>query len=202
MAKNKKAVCIILEGRLWYPFLLSPRLDEKTKEPRGFETGVITSPDFDSQAVRDLMREEGTAAWGAPENWQTDPPPNFAMKKADDFRGFKGQDGQVDEQFKGCRLFTVKSQFAPEVVDDMVQPLIDAKKVYGGVWARVTVTGAYSWESKGKVGVGLNLGPVQIWKDGPALGTKLAASSVFKAAPGAQKIAPAPGGRAPSPLDD
>mgnify|MGYP003659140439 CR=1 FL=1 len=148
------------------------------------------------------MREAAVAAWGDPSGWQTDPAPNFSMKKAEEVKGFKGSDGTVDPQFAGCRLFQVKSQFAPEVVDDQVQPLIDAKKVYGGVWARVTVTGAYSWSFKGKVGVGLNLGPVQIWRDGPALGTKLAASSVFKAAPGAQaKIAPA-GGRAPSPLDD
>lgn len=193
-------VCLILEGRLWYPFLLAPRLDDKTKEPQGYETGVITSPDFDSQAVRDLMKACAIEKWGDPSKWPNDPPLHFAMKKAEDVKHFKDAAGQVLPEFAGCRLFTVKTQFAPDVVDAQVQPLIDGKKVYCGVWARVTVTGAYTWVFKGKTGVGLNLGPVQVWKDGPSLASRINASDVFKAAPGVKTPTPVAGGK--SPLDD
>lgn len=194
-------VCLILEGRLWYPFILSPRVDEKTKEPQGYETGIIVSPDYDSQPVRDLMKVAAADKWGDDASrWPSDPPLHFAMKRAEDVKQFKGPDGQVLPDFVGCRLFTVKSQFAPDTIDAQHQPVIDGKRVYCGVWARVAVTGAYTWGFKGKTGVGLNLGPVQIWKDGPALGAKINAADVFKAFPATSKPASPVSGK--SPLDD
>ena len=196
-------VCLILEGRLWYPFLLSPRVDEKTKEPKGYETGIIVSPDFDSKPVRGLMTSVAASKWGDDATkWPSDPPVHFAVKKAEDVKQFRGPDGHVLPEFTGCRLFSMNSQFAPDVADAQLQPLVDGKRVYCGVWARVAVTGAYAWTFKGKTGIGLDLGPVQIWKDGPALGARMNAADVFKAFAGTPAAVQKPFVSGKSPLDD
>ena len=73
----------------------------------------------------------------------------------------------------GAVYLNVSSNYKPQVVDGGMNPVVDESRVYGGVWAIVSVN-AYSYKptkgQAGKTGVGFGLQSVVIIADDQKLG--------------------------------
>ncbi len=92
----------------------------------------------------------------------------------------------------------------PFVVDGSLNPIIDPRMMYSGVWANVCIS-FYAYNSNGKKGIGCGLVGVQKLRDDEPLGSTVTAESVFSAIPAAptapaygQPTAPAYGQPAPA----
>ncbi len=72
----------------------------------------------------------------------------------------------------------------PFVVDGSLNPIIDPRAMYSGVWANVCVS-FYAYNSNGKKGIGCGLIGVQKLRDDEPLGSTVTAESVFSAIPSA-----------------
>lgn len=82
------------------------------------------------------------------------------------------RDGDRDRdggEFAGHYFINAKSKFAPQVVDQNVQPITDPAQVYSGCYGRVSLE-FYAYSVSGNSGVAAGLGNVQKLRDGERLG--------------------------------
>ena len=91
---------------------------------------------------------------------------------------------------KCCWVFTASSKNAPGVVDANVQPILDPRKVYSGVWGRVNIS-FFPYNNNGKKGIGCGLNHVQVLRDGEPLVDRVSAEDAF-GAPAAPQAPAAP----------
>lgn len=89
-------------------------------------------------------------------------------------------EGKTYDGFVSGNLFmNASTEQQPEVTDEALQPVVSAKTVYSGCFARAYIT-LFWYEQKGNKGIGVSLGPVQKMDDGEPLGGSApAAASVF-----------------------
>lgn len=80
--------------------------------------------------------------------------------------GWPFRDGDASEWagFKGMVYVRATSRFPPGVVDGKRNEILDESKVFGGLICRATVN-AFTFDTKGKKGVSIGLGHIQILKD-------------------------------------
>ena len=74
-----------------------------------------------------------------------------------------------DKAYAGCYFLNASSKQKPGVVDQHVQPILDATEVYSGCYARLTLN-FYAYNASGNKGVAAGLGNVQKLADGEPLG--------------------------------
>jgi len=96
----------------------------------------------------------------------------------------------ANEGYKGHWAIKASSKEAqkPGLVNEKVEPIIDASEFYPGCYARAQVF-ANGWEYMGKSGVSFILDHVQKTRDGKSFGGRKSAAEVFD---------PVSGGKAPS----
>lgn len=80
----------------------------------------------------------------------------------------------------GHWYMTVRSKTKPAVVDQNVQPIMDASEIYSGCYARVSLS-AFPYKFGGKCGVSFGLNNVQKIADGEPLGGITRAEDDFEA---------------------
>lgn len=83
------------------------------------------------------------------------------------------QDGTpFGAECKGAWVFSASANadFAPEVVDADLNPIINQSEIYSGIYGRVNIN-VFAYAAKGKKGIGFGLGPVQKLRDGEPLTT-------------------------------
>lgn len=78
-------------------------------------------------------------------------------------------DREDDQAYEGCYYLNAKSNNKPGVVDNNVQPILDATEVYSGCYGRLTLS-FYGYDNAGNIGVGCGLGNVQKLHEGEPLG--------------------------------
>lgn len=74
-----------------------------------------------------------------------------------------------DEAYKNCFFLNASSKNKPGVVDQNVQPILDATEVYSGCYGRLTLN-FYAFSASGNKGVAAGLGNVQKLAEGEPLG--------------------------------
>jgi len=79
----------------------------------------------------------------------------------------------------GCYVLTANSKEQPEIVDANLQPIINTREIYRGVWVYVSVT-FFSYMRNGKKGIGCALGPVMKSRDDEALDGRVTARKAFE----------------------
>ena len=82
--------------------------------------------------------------------------------------------------FKGCYYINAKSKEAPQIVDNMVQPIIDQTEVYSGCYGRISIT-LYSYNLGGSKGIAAWLGNIQKLRDGEQFTARINAREDFQA---------------------
>ena len=151
--------------RLSYVNLLTPRAQEEGKEPK--YSVCILIPKSDTKTVNaikaaiEVAKEAGKALWGGKL------PPGLKMPLRD---GDTERDGP---EYAGHWFINASSKRKPQIVDNNVQPILDAGEVYSGMYARVSIN-FYAYNQAGNRGVAAGLNNVQKVADGAPLGSAAA----------------------------
>lgn len=99
----------------------------------------------------------------------------FTLRDGDD-------PAEVNEQnrddYAGHYFMNVSSKDKPGVVDQQVQPILDASEVYSGCYARVSIN-LFPYNSNGNKGISAGLNNVQKLADGESLGGRARAEDEF-----------------------
>lgn len=122
----------------------------------------------DLKELKKLCAEVATKKWGPKEKW----PKNLRMPFKD------GNEKNLDN-YKDMIVIEARSKMQPGLVDQKVQPIIDAGEFYAGCWARATLT-CYAYEKAGNKGVSFGLQNLQKMKDDVAFSGKRNAKDDFE----------------------
>ncbi|MGH4125624.1 MAG: DUF2815 family protein [Clostridium sp.] len=83
-----------------------------------------------------------------------------------------------DDAYANCYFLNASSKNKPGVVDQDVQPVLDATEVYSGCYGRLTIN-FYAFSASGNKGIAAGLGNVQKLAEGEPLGGFTSAASDF-----------------------
>lgn len=153
-------------GRCSFVKLLEPGQNDNGDDV--YEVTFIFDPEENFEPMKRIMMQAVEEKWGKnpPRSfkspfrrgeWQTeDYPQGYDLDKYPDYEG---------KIIVACRSY--KQQ--PGMVDAQLNPILDPKEIYSGMWGRATVT-AYAYDNKGGKGVSFGLQNFQKVKDGEPLG--------------------------------
>jgi hypothetical protein len=158
--------------RLSFPNLFQARAAVQGQEPK-FSLVMIFEKGTDLAVLKQEVLAAAAEKWGADQSkW----PKNITWP----FR--KGSE-KAELGYPTDSIFaSASSKMKPGVVDENVQPVMDPNAIYGGCYARATVT-TYAWEYMGKAGVSFGLRNVQKWGDGEPFAGKSKPEDDFDAIP-------------------
>lgn len=165
-------------------FQAKPPFNNPNGEPKYSVTILVPKTNAAAKAAMDGAVQAAIEA-GVSKCWngQRPPQPSVCVHDGD---GVRPSDGMpYGEECKGCWVFTASSKQPPFVVDAQVQPIMDAREVYSGMWGNVSVN-FFAYANSGKKGIGCGLNGVQKTRDGEPLADRVTAEEAFKPA------APAP----------
>ena len=132
------------------------------QEPKFSTAILIPKNDVDTlnaiKEATELAKKNGASKWGGkiPATLKT-PLRDGDLEKPD------------DENYANCYFLNASSRNKPGVVDENVQPVLDATEVYSGCYARLTLN-FYAYNASGNKGIAAGLGNVQKLGDGEPLG--------------------------------
>lgn len=165
---------------------------------------ALFKPGEDLSKMKQAALEACIKKWGADKTkWPQKNPVTGQGGVRSPFRD-QAERGKVSEEtgqivlppgyVAGAIFINLKSEQKPGVVDENVQDIIDASKLYSGCWMRATVN-AYAYDNKGNAGVSFGLNNVQKMGDGdPIGGSRTKATDDFAPIAGtAQAAGPASG---------
>ena len=147
--------------RLSYAHIFEPHAMEG-QEPKYSVSIIIPKSDKETlKAIKeatDLAKKNGSSKWNGktPANLKT------PLRDGDEER-------PDDEAYAGCYFLNASSKNKPGIVDQNVQPIMDATEVYSGCYARVTLN-FYAYNASGNKGIAAGLGNIQKLEDGEPLG--------------------------------
>lgn len=170
----------INDVRFSYANLFQPKppINNPNGEPKYSVTILVPKTNVQAKAAIDAAVQEAinagvTAKW----NGQRPPVPAICVHDGD---GVRPSDGMpYGEECKGCWVFTASSKQAPFVVDAQVQPIMDPREVYSGMWGNVNVN-FFAYNQAGKKGIGCGLNGVQKTRDGEPLSARVTAEEAFQ----------------------
>lgn len=160
-ASRKETKVITGKVRLSYAHLFEPH-GMDGQEPK-FSTAILI-PKSDTETLKaikeavELAKKNGASKFGGkiPAILKT------PLRDGDEER-------PDDEVYAGCYFLNASSKNRPGVVDQNVQPVMDANEVYSGCYARVSIN-FYAYNASGNKGIAAGLGNVQKLADGEPLG--------------------------------
>lgn len=158
--------------RLSYVHLFEPTAITEEDKPK--YSVMLLIPKSDTKTIKALRAAEKAAELAGKAKWGSKKPKyNSVIKDGDD-------DEHEDwPERHGHWLMNVRSVSKPGVVDQDVQPILDASEVYSGCYARASVT-AFAYTA-GKGGVSFGLNHIQKLADGESLGGGSRAEEDFDA---------------------
>lgn len=133
-----------------------------------FSLQMLFPKSTDLKELKKLCAEAATKKWGPKEKW----PKNLRMP-------FKEGNEKNLENYKDMIVVEARSKMQPGVVDQSVNPIINAGDFYAGCWARATLT-CYAYQKAGNAGVSFGLQNVQKMKDDTAFSGKRNAKDDFE----------------------
>lgn len=174
------------EVRLSYVYLLQPQpANQPGAEPKYCSTILVPKSDTVTKAAIDAAINSAVES-GVQNKWKGIRPPKISIGVYDGDGGRPSDGMPFGEECKGHWVFTARNKNQPGIVDKSLQPILDANRIYSGVYARVNIT-FYPYDNSGKKGVGISLNHVQIMRDGEPLGSHVSLEDAF----GSPEAAPA-----------
>lgn len=159
--------------RLSYAHLFEAHSMNEGQEAKYSVSVIIPKTDTETlKAIKEAVteaKEQGKAKW----NGKVPPNLKTPLRDGDSER-------PDDEAYANCYFLNASSKNKPGVVDQDVQPVLDATEVYSGCYARLTLN-FYPYSASGNKGVAAGLGNVQKLEDGEALGGFTRAEDDFDA---------------------
>lgn len=165
------------EVRLSYVNVFEPQARPGSTDAKYGVTVLIPKSNTAAKAALDAAIAAAIEA-GVGKCWNGVRPPQPAIC-VHDGDGPRPSDGQpFGEECRGMWVFTASSKQAPFIVDANVQPIIDKREIYSGVYGRVNVT-FFAYNNSGKKGIGCGLNGVQKLRDGEPLSARVTADEAF-----------------------
>lgn len=164
------------EVRLSFVHLFQPHANQPGQEAKYSTTVLIPKSDTATMqriytAIESAIQKGVAGIW----NGARPPQPKTPLWDGDGVR----QNGEpFGPECKGHWVLTASSKQQQAIVDAGMNPLIDQTKVYSGVYGRVNIN-FFPFSNSGNRGIGAGLGPVQILRDGEALGGRISAEQAF-----------------------
>lgn len=145
------------EARLSFPSLFVPRapMEGSAGEPKYGCTLLFPK-------TADLSALKAAASAAVKEKWPSGAPKGLRSPFRD------GSEKDLDG-YAGCIFINVSSARKPGVVDENLQPIIEANGIYAGCYVRASVR-AYAYEKAGNRGVAFGLNNIQKVRDGEPFG--------------------------------
>ncbi|UZQ49089.1 DUF2815 family protein [Clostridium kluyveri] len=160
------------KARLSYAHLFEPHAIEGN-EPKYSVSVIIPKTDTETlkaiKAAVDEAKENGKAKW----NGKIPAALKTPLRDGDTER-------PDDEAYENSYFLNANSKNKPGVVDQNVQPILDATEVYSGCYGRLTLN-FYPYSASGNKGIAAGLGNVQKLADGEPLGGFTRAEDDFEA---------------------
>lgn len=154
------------EARLSYPSVFKPSSNDKFGGEPKYQTDVLI-PKTDTATLQRLQEAFAAAVdLGSQTKWPGKSPKLTVMDV------LKDGDEKGDDNYAGCWYLTPKSNegYAPEIVDNKGNPIINQTEIYGGVYARVLINFfTYNFNNM-RQGVSCSLGAIQKLRDGDSFG--------------------------------
>jgi hypothetical protein len=166
------------EARLSFPSLFKPHAMEGSNAEPKYDC-VLLFP-----KTADLSALKAAASAAVKEKWPSGAPKGLRSP-------FRDGDEKELDGYAGCIYLRVSSKNKPGVVDETLQPIIEASGIYAGCYVRASVR-AYAYDQNGNKGVAFGLNNIQKLRDGePFGGGPSKAEDDFEAVASAQsKAAP------------
>jgi hypothetical protein len=156
--------------RLSYAHLFEPHAIEGN-EPKYSVSVIIPKNDTETlKAIKEAVneaKEQGKGKFGG----KIPPTLKTPVRDGDEER-------PDDEAYKNAYFLNASSKNKPGVVDQNVQPVLDATEVYSGCYGRLTLN-FYPFSASGNKGIAAGLGNVQKLADGEPLGAITRAEDDF-----------------------
>lgn len=167
--------------RLSYEHLFTPwKGADGDRDPR-YEV-VLMIPKSDKATLAAIKKaiqaaiQEGLPKWGGSQ------PKGLKMPIRD------GDEADDNPEYAGYYTLSVSSTRKPSVVDQNVQPILDATEIYSGCWARAAIV-AWPYNNSGNKGVTFFVNHVQKIRDGEPFGNITRAEDVFDSVEGESTVA-------------
>lgn len=160
-ASRKETKVITGKVRLSYAHLFEPYgMDGQEAK---YSVSVII-PKTDTETLKAIKEATELAKKNGVSKWNGKVPANLKTPLRDG-----DTERPDDEAYAGCYFLNASSKNKPGVVDQNVQPILDATEVYSGCYARVSIN-FYAFNASGNKGIAAGLGNVQKLEDGEPLG--------------------------------
>lgn len=162
--------------RLAFPALFKPRPKMKggtdpNSQKLTYQAVLLLPPEVDLKPFHDAMRAAMIDKFGKVEKLPADKNP---------IRSCDEKAGTVDGYEPGWRFINLHSQYAPAVVDQRRQPIIDESMIFAGCYVRAHVN-AFAWTFGPRKGVSFGLNAIQLVEVGPRLDGRANVDDVFEA---------------------
>lgn len=163
--------------RVSYPNVFEPRINTLNKKME-YSLVALFKHGEDLSKLRKAAEAAVVKKWGADRaKW----PKGMRTPFRDQADKEKDMDGKLvmpEGHTKGAIYLNLKSTTRPGVVDENVQPIMDAEKFYAGCYAIAQVS-CYTYDQAGNKGVNFGLENVQFVKDGESFSGRVRAEAAF-----------------------
>lgn len=166
--------------RLSYAFLFQPVKDDSGKLK--YQTQIIISKN-DTETLQKISAAMKIAA---DVQWNGEVPDGARIPLRD---GDKTGDGGVPKKYKageepygGNYFMNLKSDYAPEVVDQAMRKITDSGQIISGDYASVSMN-CFAYDNDKGFGISFGLGNVQLVRKGEPLGSRISADKEFSPIP-------------------
>lgn len=167
----KATELVTVPCRLAFPALFEPKPVSKQKpDELKYQAVVLLPPETDLEPFYAAIKAAMVEKFGKAIKLSPAKNPIRSCAEKDDLEGYE----------EGWHYINTKGGYKPTVVDQKLNKVIDAERVYPGVWACFHLN-AYGWKhDTGGNGVSFSLEAVQIVKDDERFDSRREASELFE----------------------
>lgn len=170
-AKKDAKQVLTPEFRVSFPAVFQPKAAAEGQEPK-YSIVMLFPKTTDLTPLKAAVRAAIVEKWGADQaKW----PKGLRLP----FRDGSEKDYEGYENVTFC---TASTKNRPGLVDQNVQPIINAEEFYGGCYARATIA-AFAYDKAGNKGVSWGLRNVQKMRDGEPFSGRTKPENDFDAIP-------------------
>jgi len=174
MSQTKSAAHIVTgEVRLAFPALFEPQPPMKgdTSGKLVYQATLLLPVGYDLKPLYAAMQAAAAGNWGGNV-------PKMSPSK-NPIKAFDGESSIAGFE-PGMHMIRTKSNFQPPVVDQRVQPILDANLIYAGCYVKAAIH-AFGWtHATGGNGISFGLDAIQFIRNGERIDGRLNVGTTFE----------------------
>ena len=168
--------------RLSYAKLFVPEADDSGKLKYSTQILINKSDTETLTKIRTAMKMASDQRWGSAENVPQGARVPLRDGDASGLGGVPAKAVAGAAPYGGHFFMNLKSDYAPDVVDQAMIKITDSGQIVSGDYARVSMN-CFAYDNKKGAGVSFGLANVQLVRKGEPLGDKVSAEKEFESIP-------------------